>query len=105
MIFSPIDKVLEDLRAGKPVLVTDDESRENEGDAIIAAELATPEWVAWMIRYTTGYLCAPMTEQRANELDLPVMWQANEDPHQTNYTVSVDAANREPLASRLRNAH
>lgn len=95
MIFSPIEKVLEDLRAGKPVLVTDDESRENEGDAIIAAEFATPEWVAWMIRYTTGYICAPMTERRANELDLPVMWQNNEDPHQTNYTVSVDAANRE----------
>ncbi|HEY7796858.1 MAG TPA: GTP cyclohydrolase II [Microbacteriaceae bacterium] len=95
MIFSPIEKVLEDLRAGKPVLVTDDESRENEGDAIIAAEFATPEWVAWMVRYTTGYLCAPMTERRANELDLPVMWQNNEDPHQTNYTVSVDAANRE----------
>jgi 3,4-dihydroxy 2-butanone 4-phosphate synthase/GTP cyclohydrolase II len=95
MIFSPIEKVLEDLRAGKPVLVTDDESRENEGDAIIAAELATPEWVAWMIRYTTGFLCAPMTENRANELDLPVMWQNNEDPHQTNYTVSVDAASRE----------
>jgi 3,4-dihydroxy 2-butanone 4-phosphate synthase/GTP cyclohydrolase II len=95
MIFSPIEKVLEDLRAGKPVLVTDDESRENEGDAIIAAELATPDWVAWMIRYTTGFLCAPMTEHRANELDLPVMWQNNEDPHQTNYTVSVDAASRE----------
>ena len=95
MIFSPIERVLEDLRAGKPVLVTDDESRENEGDAIIAAEFATPEWVAWMIRYTTGYLCAPMTEQRANDLDLPLMWPANEDPHQTNYTVSVDAANRE----------
>lgn len=95
MIFSPIEKVLEDLRAGKPVLVTDDESRENEGDAIIAAELATPEWVAWMVRYTTGYICAPMTERRANELDLPVMWQNNEDPHQTNYTVSVDAASRE----------
>ncbi len=95
MIFSPIEKVLEDLRAGKPVLVTDDESRENEGDAIIAAELATPEWVAWMVRYTSGYLCAPMTEQRANDLDLPPMWQNNEDPHQTNYTVSVDAASRQ----------
>ncbi len=94
MIFSPIEKVLEDLRAGKPVLVTDDESRENEGDAIIAAELATPEWVAWMVRYTSGYLCAPMTENRANQLDLPVMWQNNEDPHQTNYTVSVDASDR-----------
>ncbi len=94
MIFSPIEKVLEDLKAGKPVLVTDDESRENEGDAIISAELATPEWVAWMIRYTSGYICAPMTESRANKLSLPVMWGDNQDPHQTNYTVSVDAASR-----------
>ena len=94
MIFSPIEKVLEDLKAGKPVLVTDDESRENEGDAIISAELATPEWVAWMTRYTSGYICAPMTESRANKLSLPIMWRDNQDPHQTNYTVSVDASSR-----------
>lgn len=94
MIFSPIEQVLQDLRAGKPVIVTDDETRENEGDAIIAAELASPEWVAWMIRYTSGFLCAPMTESRANELDLPVMWVNSQDPHRTNYTVTVDAAAR-----------
>lgn len=94
MIFSPIEQVLQDLRAGKPVIVTDDETRENEGDAIIAAELASPEWVAWMIRYTSGFLCAPMTESRANELDLPVMWVNSQDPHLTNYTVTVDAAAR-----------
>lgn len=94
MIFSPIEQVLQDLRAGKPVIVTDDETRENEGDAIIAAELASPEWVAWMIRYTSGFLCAPMTESRANELDLPVMWVNSQDPHRTNYTVTVDAASR-----------
>lgn len=86
--------MLQDLRAGKPVIVTDDETRENEGDAIIAAELASPEWVAWMIRYTSGFLCAPMTESRANELDLPVMWVNSQDPHRTNYTVTVDAASR-----------
>lgn len=89
-----MEQVLEDLRAGKPVIVTDDENRENEGDAIIAAELASPEWVAWMIRYTSGFLCAPMTENRANELDLPVMWVNSQDPHRTNYTVTVDAAAR-----------
>lgn len=94
MIFSPIEQVLQDLRDGKPVIVTDDETRENEGDAIIAAELASPEWVAWMIRYTSGFLCAPMTESRANELDLPVMWVNSQDPHRTNYTVTVDAAAR-----------
>lgn len=92
--YSPIEEVLEALRAGKPVIVSDDEGRENEGDAIISAELATPEWVAWMIRYSSGFLCAPMDEARANDLHLPLMWQDNRDPHQTAYTVTVDAASR-----------
>lgn len=93
--YSPIDEVLTALKAGKPVIISDDENRENEGDAIIAAEFATTEWVAWMVRYTSGYLCAPMTEERANQLDLPLMWVRSQDPHHTAYTVSVDAANRE----------
>lgn len=92
--YSSIDEVLRALRDGKPVLVTDDENRENEGDAIIAAQFATQEWIAWMIRYTSGYICAPMTEERANALDLPLMWNRNQDPHHTAYTVSVDAASR-----------
>jgi 3,4-dihydroxy 2-butanone 4-phosphate synthase/GTP cyclohydrolase II len=92
--YSPIEEVLEALRAGKPVIVSDDEGRENEGDAILSAELATPEWVAWMIRYSSGFLCAPMDEARANDLHLPLMWQDNKDPHQTAYTVTVDAASR-----------
>ncbi len=91
---SNIEEVLEALRQGKPVLVTDAEDRENEGDAIIAAEFATPEWIAWMIRHTSGYICAPMTEERANELHLPLMWVNTEDPHHTAYTVSVDATDR-----------
>lgn len=89
-----IEEVLAALRAGKPVLVTDAEDRENEGDAIIAAEFATTEWIAWMIRHTSGYICAPMTEERANLLDLPLMYVNTQDPHQTAYTVSVDATNR-----------
>ena len=92
---STIEEVLEALRQGKPVLVTDAEDRENEGDAIIAAEFATPEWLAWMIRYTSGYICAPMTEARANDLDLPLMYVNTQDPHHTAYTVSVDAMERE----------
>ncbi|MEY3029251.1 MAG: 3,4-dihydroxy-2-butanone-4-phosphate synthase [Actinomycetota bacterium] len=91
---SSIDEVLAALKAGKPVLVMDDESRENEGDAIMAAQFATPEWVAWMIRYTSGFLCAPMTEERADQLELPLMWWNSQDPHQTAYTISVDASNR-----------
>ena len=92
--YSGIDQVLAALREGKPVIISDAEDRENEGDAIIAAQFATPEWVAWMVRYTSGYLCAPMSEERANQLDLPLMWLNSEDPHQTAYTVSVHAANR-----------
>ncbi|MEY3966899.1 3,4-dihydroxy-2-butanone-4-phosphate synthase [Aquiluna borgnonia] len=92
---STIEEVLAALRAGKPVLVSDAEDRENEGDAIIAAEFATTEWLAWMIRYTSGYICAPMSNERANALDLPLMWVNSTDPHQTAYTVTVDAANRE----------
>lgn len=94
MNLSPIEEVLQALREGKPVLVSDDEDRENEGDAIIAAEFATEEWMAWMVRYTSGYICAPMTQERANALDLPLMWVRSQDPHQTAYTVSVDAAAR-----------
>ncbi|MEY4451395.1 MAG: hypothetical protein RLZZ380_516 [Actinomycetota bacterium] len=95
MALSTIDEALDALRAGKPVLVADDENRENEGDAIIAAELVTEEWMAWIVRNTTGFLCVPMEDARANELELPLMLQNNEDPHRTNYTVTVDATDRE----------
>lgn len=92
MQLSTIEEALAALKAGKPVLVADDEDRENEGDAIMAAELATPEWIAWMVRNTSGYLCAPMPEKIANRLELPLMTTNNKDPLRTQYTVSVDAA-------------
>jgi 3,4-dihydroxy 2-butanone 4-phosphate synthase/GTP cyclohydrolase II len=94
MALSTIEEALDALRAGKPILVADDENRENEGDAILAAEFASEEWMAWIVRNTTGFLCVPMEESRANELELPLMTVNNQDPHATNYTVSVDAANR-----------
>ena len=94
MKLATIEEALEALRAGKPVLVADDENRENEGDAIISAELASEEWIAWIVRNTTGFLCVPMEESRANALGLPVMWRENKDPHVTNYTITVDATNR-----------
>jgi 3,4-dihydroxy 2-butanone 4-phosphate synthase/GTP cyclohydrolase II len=94
MELSTIDQALDALRAGKPVLVADATDRENEGDAIISAELVTPEWMAWMIRHTSGFLCVPMEESRANHLELPVMTVQNRDPHSTNYTITVDATNR-----------
>jgi len=95
MALSTIEQAIEALKAGKPIFVADDEDRENEGDAIIAAQFATEELIAWMVKHTTGFLCAPMEEARANELELPLMTNQNEDPHGTNYTVTVDAFNRE----------
>ena len=87
-----IETAIAQLRAGKPVIVTDSADRENEGDVVMAAELVTTEWLAWTIRHTSGFLCAPMTNERANELDLPLMVAENQDSRHTAYTVSVDAA-------------
>jgi 3,4-dihydroxy 2-butanone 4-phosphate synthase/GTP cyclohydrolase II len=92
MSLSTVEEALAALREGKPVLVADAENRENEGDAIMAAEFATEEWIAWIVRNSSGYLCAPMTEQRANHLELPLMVLSNQDFLRTQYTVSVDAA-------------
>lgn len=91
-MISTIAEAVAALRAGKPVLVADDEHRENEGDAIISAALATPQWIAWMIRHTSGFLCAPMPAELADRLDLPPMVEHNQDPKRTAYTVTVDAA-------------
>ena len=92
MSLSPIANALEALRAGRPVIVADDENRENEGDIIISAELATPEVMAWMVRWTSGLICAPMPADLADKLNLPPMVESNEDARSTAYTVSVDAA-------------
>jgi 3,4-dihydroxy 2-butanone 4-phosphate synthase/GTP cyclohydrolase II len=79
-----------DLRAGRVVIVMDDEDRENEGDLIMAAELATPEAVAFMIRHASGIICVPMEEEQLVRLDLPQMVAANSESHRTAFTVSVD---------------
>lgn len=92
MSLSTIPEALEALRAGKPVLVADDEGRENEGDVILSAQYATQEWLAWTIRHTSGYICAPMSNEYADRLELPPMVARNEDLRQTAYTVTVDAA-------------
>jgi 3,4-dihydroxy 2-butanone 4-phosphate synthase / GTP cyclohydrolase II len=86
-----VERALADLAAGKAVLVIDDEDRENEGDLIFAAQLATPELVAFMVRYTSGYICVPITEANADRLDLPPMFRVNQDRRGTAYTVTVDA--------------
>jgi len=92
MSLSTIPEALEALRAGKPVLVADDEGRENEGDVILSAQYATQEWLAWTIRHTSGYICAPMSNEYADRLELPPMVARNQDLRQTAYTVTVDAA-------------
>ncbi len=92
MSLATIDTALAELRAGKPIIVVDNEDRENEGDIVMSAQHATVEWIAWTIRHTSGYLCAPMTADRAAVLNLPLMVQDNKDVRRTAYTVSVDAA-------------
>ncbi|WP_413318647.1 3,4-dihydroxy-2-butanone-4-phosphate synthase [Agrococcus sp. 1P02AA] len=94
MSITTIDVALRALREGRPVIVVDDEGRENEGDLIMSAHLATAEWVAFMVRHTSGYLCAPLTAERADDLGLPLMVLENQDERQTAYTVTVDAADR-----------
>ncbi|MCU1646695.1 MAG: bifunctional 3,4-dihydroxy-2-butanone-4-phosphate synthase/GTP cyclohydrolase [Nocardia sp.] len=89
--FDTIERAVADIAAGKAVVVVDDESRENEGDLIFAAEKATPELVAFMIRYTSGYICVPLTGDDCDRLGLPPMYAVNQDKHGTAYTVSVDA--------------
>ncbi len=94
MSLADIPTALEELRAGKPIIVVDDEGRENEGDVVLAAEFASQEWLAWLVRNSSGFICAPMTNEIADRLELPIMVVDNEDPRGTNYTVSVDAADR-----------
>lgn len=86
-----IEDAIAAIKAGKAVIVVDDEDRENEGDLIFAAELATPELLAFTVRYTSGYICAPLTEEDADRLELPPMYHTNQDRRGTAYCVTVDA--------------
>jgi len=90
--FDSIEDVLRDLRAGKMVIVTDDEGRENEGDLIMAAEKITPKAVNFMATHARGLICVPLAEARANALGLERMARENRESHKTDFTVAVDAA-------------
>ncbi len=90
-MFDSVERAIADIAAGRAVVVVDDENRENEGDLIFAAELATPELVAFMVRYSSGYICVPITDGDADRLDLPPMHHTNQDRRGTAYTVTVDA--------------
>ncbi len=86
-----IDDAVDALRAGRAVVVIDDDDRENEGDLTFAACHATPELMAMLVRYTSGYVCAPAAPEVIDALQLPLMVESNEDSLRTAYTVSVDA--------------
>jgi 3,4-dihydroxy 2-butanone 4-phosphate synthase/GTP cyclohydrolase II len=89
--FADIDRAIADVASGRPVIVVDDEERENEGDLIFAAARATPELLAFTVRYTSGYVCVALTGDDCDRLDLPPMFHTNQDKRGTAYTVTVDA--------------
>ncbi len=92
MSFNTIEEALEDIRQGKMVVMVDDEDRENEGDLVMAAEMATPEAINFMATYGRGLICVPMTRDRIHALKLDPMVSNNTDPHETAFTVSVDSS-------------
>jgi 3,4-dihydroxy 2-butanone 4-phosphate synthase/GTP cyclohydrolase II len=89
-MLNTIQEAIESIKAGKTIIVVDDEDRENEGDFLTAAHNATPETINFMIRHGRGLVCAPITAQRAKELELEPMVTNNTTSHETNFTVSVD---------------
>jgi 3,4-dihydroxy 2-butanone 4-phosphate synthase/GTP cyclohydrolase II len=93
MPFAKIEDAVEAIGRGEIVIVVDDEDRENEGDLIMAAEFATPDAIAFFLHHTSGVICAPVTRERARELDLPLMVSDNTESMRTAFTVSVDYAN------------
>lgn len=92
MSFATIPELLEDIRAGRMVLIVDDEDRENEGDLIMAAELVRPSDINFMVTHARGLVCLSLTRERCRQLNLPLMVSDNNSPYQTNFTVSIEAA-------------
>ena len=86
-----VEQAVAEIKAGRAVIVVDDEDRENEGDLIFAAEAATPELVGFTVRYTSGMICVPLPGEDCDRLELPPMYHTNQDRRGTAYTVSVDA--------------
>jgi 3,4-dihydroxy 2-butanone 4-phosphate synthase / GTP cyclohydrolase II len=91
MAFAPIEEAVDAIARNGIVIVVDGEDRENEGDLIMAAEAATPEKIAFFLAHTSGVICVPLTPERLDELDLPLMVSANTESQRTAFTVSVDA--------------
>lgn len=91
IVLDDVERAIADIAAGRPVVVVDDENRENEGDIIFAAEKATPELIAFMVRYTSGVICVPMPGPDLDRLALPLMTTQNGERMRTAFTVTVDA--------------
>jgi 3,4-dihydroxy 2-butanone 4-phosphate synthase / GTP cyclohydrolase II len=89
--FNTIEEAIEDIKAGKMIVVVDDEDRENEGDLLMAAEKVTPEAINFMAKYGRGLICMPVTGERLRDLNILSMVERNTDSHQTAFTVSIDA--------------
>ncbi len=92
MSLSSITDIIADLKAGRMVVLVDEEERENEGDLVLAAEYVTPEAINFMARHARGLICLTLTEERCRQLELPPMVAANRSSHGTNFTVSIEAA-------------
>ncbi|QSX78578.1 3,4-dihydroxy-2-butanone-4-phosphate synthase [Agrilutibacter solisilvae] len=92
MSFCPIPELLDEIRAGRMVVIVDDEDRENEGDLIMAAELVRPQDINFMVTHARGLVCLSLTRERCRQLGLPPMVRDNTSPHHTNFTVSIEAA-------------
>lgn len=92
MAFNTIEEIIQDIRLGKMVILMDDEDRENEGDVVMAAECVTPESIAFMARYACGLICLPLSRERSEQLNLPMMVERNKSGFGTKFTVSIEAA-------------
>jgi len=106
MALASVPEILDDIRAGKMVILMDDEDRENEGDLIIAAEKVTPEIINFMATEACGLICMPITRECAQQLRIPLMVRDNRSQHETNFTVSIDASEQlGPGISAVQRSH
>src|SRR5688572_9438614 len=92
MAVSPITEIIDDIKAGKMVILIDEEDRENEGDLLLAADFVTPEAINFMARHARGLICLTLTQERCRQLNLPLMTTANGTRTGTNFTMSIEAA-------------
>lgn len=89
-MYTTVDKAIKELQQGKPIIVVDDENRENEGDFLALGQFATPDMINFMASEGKGLICTPIEEEKARQLELPLMAESNSDPYRTAFTVSID---------------